>query len=195
MRSSSGTSISDLGRSLPRPASTTAPHRLSALSGGRAGRRRECLRRSNRTMRQFLPPTHLQSPTATAPSERGPGIVAMFGIHSEETEMCLYPCLPLRGRGTAKRWWESPARHDNQKGVTSAGAKATPFLYSYLVRLVRVELTTCRLGGGRSIQLSYNRNKDILAENLRTCKTRHARFDKPIQNMIKSTLYRDKKCF
>ena len=34
-----------------------------------------------------------------------------------------------------------------------------------LVRLVRVELTTCRLGGGRSIQLSYNRNKAILSDN------------------------------
>ena len=32
-----------------------------------------------------------------------------------------------------------------------------------LVRLVRVELTTCRLGGGRSIQLSYNRNNIILS--------------------------------
>ena len=30
-----------------------------------------------------------------------------------------------------------------------------------MVRLVRVEPTTCRLGGGRSIQLSYNRTVSL----------------------------------
>ena len=64
---------------------------------------------------------------------------------------------------------------NNKKGVTSAGAKATPFHIFKLVRLVRVELTTCRLGGGRSIQLSYNRNNHILAETLRTCKGKSGR--------------------
>ncbi len=41
-----------------------------------------------------------------------------------------------------------------------------------MVRLVRVELTTCRLGGGRSIHLSYNRNNIILAEAEVLCNTR-----------------------
>ena len=48
--------------------------------------------------------------------------------------------------------------------VTSAGARNYVGFFFELVRLVRVELTTCRLGGGRSIHLSYNRNKLILAD-------------------------------
>lgn len=56
------------------------------------------------------------------------------------------------------------------KKKNSPGLK-TGAVISAMVRLVRVELTTCRLGGGRSIHLSYNRNNIILSNICYICKS------------------------
>ena len=81
---------------------------------------------------------------------------------TDDTELVEYLCNKLRVTDLQARFLLNTNIKKLSKG----------YMLKYQRELK--ELTTCRLGGGRSIQLSYNRNKNILAENPRTCKARHA---------------------